>query len=66
MTILEQIELRLYRFAQQAYTSKDRVKAAQEIAVEIFNLVSDKKVILSRNIPDEKIDLKPSDFDLRK
>jgi len=41
VNILEEIELRLYRFAQQGYQSKDHVKATQDMALEILNLTTD-------------------------
>lgn len=41
MNILEAIELRLYRYAQDGYQSKDHVKAAQAMAVEILSLTTE-------------------------
>ena len=41
MGILEDIELRLYRYAQEGYRSKDHVKAAQDMALEILNLCTE-------------------------
>lgn len=39
MNILEQIELRLYRWDEDVKRGCDRVGAAQQMAVEILNLV---------------------------
>ncbi len=39
MNVLEEIELRLYRFAQQGYKSTNHVSAAKDMAAEILGLV---------------------------
>ena len=41
MNILEAIELRLYRFEQEVQRTGDRVKATQDMAVEILNLCTE-------------------------
>lgn len=53
MSILEQIELRLYRFSQDGYRSKDFVKAAQDMAVEILNLTTENSNNLKRGGAEE-------------
>lgn len=41
MNILEDIELRLYRFAQEIYNSKNYAQSAKDMAVEILNLTTE-------------------------
>ena len=41
MNILEAIELRLYRYAQDGYRANDHVEVAQRMAVEILNLCTE-------------------------
>lgn len=41
MNILEEIELRLYRFAQEGYCRSDYAKRAKNLAIEILNLTTE-------------------------
>lgn len=41
MNILEAIELRLYRYAQDGYRDADYVQKAKDMALEILNLTTE-------------------------